>query len=67
MDPMKTRFEEIESLVNDCIISNNSIILVQLIVQLEKDYRELAQLATFGEYKNDWTHEQVLDYITEET
>jgi hypothetical protein len=38
-----------------------------LIVQLEKDYRELAQLATFGEYKNDWTHEQVLDYITEET
>ena len=64
---MKTRFEEIESLVNDCIISNNSIILVQLIVQLEKDYRELAQLTTFGEYKNDWTHDKVLDYITEET
>ena len=66
MDPMKTRFEEISNLVNDCIISNNSVILVQLILQLEKDYKELAELSTFGEYSSDWTHEEVLDYITEE-
>lgn len=63
----KTRFEEIESLVDDCVISNNTVILTQLIVQLEKDYKELAELATFGAYKDDWTHIELLNYITEET
>jgi hypothetical protein len=64
---MKARFEEVERLVNDCIISNNSVILIQLIIQLEKDYKELAKLSTFGAYEDGWTHEEVLDYVTEET
>ena len=63
----KDRFEEIENLVNDCIISNNTIILTKLILQLEKDYKELAQLATFGKYEDNWTHIELLNYITEET
>jgi hypothetical protein len=64
---MKTRFEEIDSLVHDCVLSNNTIILVQLIVQFEKDYKELAKLATLGEYKDNWTHLEVLNYVTTET
>ena len=63
----KTRFEEIEDLVNDCVISNNTVILTQLILQFEKDYKELAELTTFGMYKDDWTHTELLNYITEET
>jgi len=63
----KTRFEEIEDLVNDCVISNNTVILTQLIIQLEKDYRELAKLTTLGKYEDSWTHIEVLNYVTEET
>lgn len=64
---MKTRLEEIESLVNDCVISNNTIILSQLICQFEKEYKELAKLATLGAYENKWSHIEVLNYITKET
>lgn len=64
---MKTRFEEIAQLVDDCIISNNTIVVIQLIVQLEKDYKEIAKLATLGRYEDTWTHHEVLNYITEET
>lgn len=56
----------LETLVSDCIIAHQESIIVKLIVQLEKDYHELAELATMGKYSLDWTHQQVLDYITKE-
>lgn len=58
------RIKSIESLVIDCYIAHQEGIIVKLIEQLEKDYKELALLATGGAYKNNWTHEQVLNYIT---
>jgi hypothetical protein len=64
---MNERESAIETLVADCIIAHQEYILVKLISELETDYQELAKLATMGEYKKDWTHKKVLDYITFET
>jgi hypothetical protein len=64
---MRDREEEIQSLVEDCIIAHQEIILVKLIAKLEKEYKELAKLATFGEYKDSWTHNELLDFVTYET
>lgn len=63
---MNKREEEISRLVYDCLTAHQEIILIQLIAQLEQEYKEVAALATFGEYKNSWTHKEVLDYITYE-
>lgn len=63
----ESRREKIESLVSDCIIAHQEAIIVGLIQQLEEDYKELALLATLGEYKDSWTKQQVLDFVTYET
>lgn len=60
------RLEAVRKLVGDSIYSKNEEIIVNLIFRLEKEYVELAQLSTLGEYKRNWTHEQVLDYVTKE-
>ena len=64
---MNNREEEISQLVQDCFIAHQEIILIKLIVQLEKEYKEIAQLSTLGEYNPNWTHKEVLDYITYNT
>jgi len=64
---MNDREKDIERLVSDCIIAHQETIIVKLISKLEQEYRDLANLATLGEYKNSWTHKEVLDYITYET
>jgi hypothetical protein len=64
---MDDREKAIEILISDCIIAHQESIIVKLISELERDYVELAKLATMGEYSEDWTHRQVLDYITYET
>ena len=66
MDNKRERLTSIETLVADCILSHQEAIIVRLIEQLESDYVELAKLATMGEYKTNWTHREVLDYITYE-
>lgn len=58
------KLKAINSLLSDCIISHNEDIIVQMIYRLEKEYRELAELSTMGEYDPTWTHRQLLDYIT---
>lgn len=63
---MNKREEEISKLVCDCLIAHQEIILIKLIAQLEKEYKEIASLATFGQYKDGWSHREVLDYITYE-
>jgi len=67
MDDDYEREEMLAALVTDCIISHNEAIIVKLLAELEKQYQELARLSTMGEYKSDWTHKQVLDYVTYET
>lgn len=61
---MNKREEKVSRLVYDCLSAHQEIILIKLIAQLEEEYKEIAQLSTNGEYKDDWTHKQVLDYLT---
>lgn len=60
------RLDAIRKLLGESIATHNEEVIVNLIFQLEKEYVELAQLSTMGEYKRNWTHLQVLDYITKE-
>lgn len=64
---MNEREKAIADLVSDCLIAHQERIIVKLIAELEKDYEELAKLSTMGEYTSNWTHQEVLDYITYET
>ena len=60
------RLDSIRKLMSDSITSHNEEVIVSLIFKLEKEYVELAELSTMGEYKRNWTHQQVLDYVTKE-
>jgi hypothetical protein len=63
----ETNVEYIRELVNDCIFTNNIELIVELLHNLQVEYVEIAQVATLGEYKADWTHQQTINYITYET
>jgi len=54
----------IRDLVHECIDTHNEEVLVQLIYRLEKDYIEIAKLASMGDYNAGWTHKEILDYMT---
>lgn len=60
------RLDSIRKLMSDSITSHNEEVIVSLIFKLEKQYVELAELSTMGEYQRNWTHKQVLDYVTKE-
>jgi len=64
--PQKTRIDLIRELVEECFLTHNEEVLVKMIFNLEKDYREVAVLSTLGEYNDSWTHQQLLNYITKE-
>lgn len=59
--------EDIRDLVYECINTNNELILVELIYRLEQEYIDVARLSTYGDYKQSWTHQEVLNYITYNT
>ncbi len=59
--------EQIEDLVNECINTHNELILVELIYRLEHEYIDIARLATYDDYKKNWTHQEVVNYITYNT
>jgi len=61
------RLENIRELISDCIFTNNIEIIVQLVYRLELEYKDIAKLATMGEYTNEWTHIDTMNYITYET
>jgi type IV secretory pathway VirB4 component len=52
--------------IEECIHSNKLEFLAQLIVKLESEYIEIARISTDDNYKSNWTHLQVLDYLTYE-
>lgn len=60
------KLDEIKKLVTDCVTNNNIDFLSHLIHTLQKNYIELAELATEGRYNEGWLHQQVLDCITYE-
>lgn len=63
-DKIESTRDDIYDLVNECVNTHNESILAELIYRLEKEYVDIAKLATMGEYKGSWTHEEVINYIT---
>lgn len=61
------RIKDITTLVEECIKNNKIDFLANIIYVLQKNYKELAELCTDGNYHEGWTHNKVLDYITYET
>tara|TARA_B100000073_G_C23569649_1_gene507557 strand:+ start:384 stop:611 length:228 start_codon:yes stop_codon:yes gene_type:complete len=59
--------DAVRELVYECILTHNEEILISLLVRLEKEYIDIAKVATFGKYHPDWSHEETLNYITYET
>ena len=53
-------------IIEEAIKNNKIEFIANLIVTLQKDYIDLALLSTDGQYKENWTHTQTLDYITYE-
>lgn len=53
-------------LIEECIKNNNLTFLATLICKLQNDYTDIAKLSTDGNYQSNWTHKQVLDYLTYE-
>lgn len=64
---MNDREEQISQLVQECIMAHQEVILTKLIFQLETEYKQIAELSTLGAYNPNWTHAEVLDYITYNT
>lgn len=66
-DKSNSSRETIRNLVIECIATHNEEILIELIYRLQKEYIDIANLSSYGEYKPYWTHDQLLNYITYET
>lgn len=66
MEPHSKQTQAMLDLINECIKNENYIFLANLLSQLKTDYEELARLSTDGYYQHNWTHKQVLDYLTYE-
>jgi flagellar biosynthesis/type III secretory pathway ATPase len=67
--PRRKKIDNLDSLrevVNDCINTNNTEFLIQLLHRLQTEYNEIAKLSTLGNYREGWSHKKVLDYITKE-
>lgn len=61
------RLQDIKTLVVECVKDNKIDFLSHLIYTLQKNYTELAELCTEGNYHEGWSHEKVLDFITYES
>jgi len=59
-----TEIKDMIAMINNCITNDKLEFLATLIVNLQTEYQEIAALSTDGEYKTNWTHHQVLDYLT---
>ena len=60
--------DTIRALIDECIYTGNSEIIVQLIARLQEEYYEIAYVGTMGAYSTDtWTHKDVLNFITYQT
>jgi type IV secretory pathway VirB4 component len=66
MSENKRTVKETLDMIEGCVYSNKLEFLAQLIVRLESEYVELARIGTDDNYQSNWTHLQVLDYMTYE-
>ncbi len=61
------KLADIKTLVIECVNNNKIDFLSNLIYTLQKNYTELAELSTEGNYNEGWSHDKVLDYVTYES
>lgn len=61
-----SNIDDIRVLVYECMATHNEEIVIELIARLEKQYIDVAALATLGQYTESWSHEDLLSYITYE-
>jgi hypothetical protein len=66
MEENKQKVDDILKIIDECIKTHKLDFIANLIVTLQNDYKDLAELCTDGNYKLNWTHKQTLDYITYE-
>lgn len=66
MSENKRTVQETLDMIEGCVYSNKLEFLAQLIVRLESEYIDLARIGTDDNYQPNWTHLQVLDYMTYE-
>lgn len=63
---MNNKKQQTIDLIEDCIHTNKIEFLAELIIKLENEYIEIARISTDDNYQPNWTHIQVLDYLTYE-
>ena len=54
----------VQRMVDECVKKKQTEFLAKLILKLQKDYIEVAALASDGQYQETWTHKKLLDYLT---
>lgn len=66
MEENPARVKAMLKIVSQAIKDDSLEFLATLLAKLQQDYEELATLSTDGSYQPNWTHKQVLDYLTYE-
>jgi hypothetical protein len=56
--------KEMIQLINECVKKDKIDFLAAIICKIQKEYQEICELSTDGDYQVTWTHQQVLDYLT---
>lgn len=63
--PLRTRTDELKDLVEECFLVHRKDIIVNMLIKLESEYKQLAKLATCNKYTSGWTHDDVLKYVSD--
>lgn len=63
---MNTKKQQTIDMIEECMHNNRIEFLAELILRLESEYIEIARISTDDNYQPNWTHLQVLDYLTYE-
>lgn len=60
----KDQINNMIGVIENCIKEDKIEFLATIILNLQREYQEIATLSTDGEYQIGWTHNQVLDHLT---
>jgi len=55
---------EMTQLINECVKNDQVEFFAGIVCKLQREYKEVCELSTDGDFQATWTHQQVLDYLT---
>tara|TARA_Y100000296_G_C5063638_1_gene201178 strand:+ start:382 stop:612 length:231 start_codon:yes stop_codon:yes gene_type:complete len=58
---------QVAHLIQECIKKENVELIAKILIVMKTEYLELAYLATDGEYKEGWTHTDIMNFLTKGT